>query len=111
MSDPSEKQPEDTITTTQPEDIITTTDNDDVNVDENRIYSISSLCMNCHDTGKTTYYLTSIAHFREIIISHFSCPHCGFKDTGVQFGGSIQPLGVRIACKVGTKDVGVFITY
>lgn len=66
---------------------------------------VESLCFNCHENGVTNFLLTTIPHFREVIVSSFYCKHCGFKDTGVQFGGVIQPKGLRVTCEV--KDVNV----
>lgn len=66
---------------------------------------VESLCLNCHENGITNFLLTKIPHFREVIVSSFYCKHCGFKDTGVQFGGAIQPKGLKVTCQV--KDISV----
>jgi len=72
---------------------------------ENPVTKIQSLCMECGEEGTTSFLLTSIPHFREIIISSFECPNCGAKNNTVQFGGSIQPKGIRITCKIVKPDV------
>lgn len=45
--------------------------------------------------GTTRLLLTQIPFFRQIIISSFSCDHCGFKDSEVQSAGEIQPRGAK----------------
>jgi zinc finger protein len=34
---------------------------------------MSSLCMSCEEQGETRLLLTSIPHFKEVIISSFYC--------------------------------------
>lgn len=72
---------------------------------ENPVTRIQSLCMDCGEDGMTSFLLTSIPHFREIIISSFECPSCGAKNNGIQFGGEIQAKGLRVTCQV--KNVKV----
>uniref|UniRef100_A0A2K6NHL5 Zinc finger ZPR1-type domain-containing protein n=1 Tax=Rhinopithecus roxellana TaxID=61622 RepID=A0A2K6NHL5_RHIRO len=45
---------------------------------------IESLCMNCYGNGMT-----------QIIVSSFSCHHCGWNNTEIQSAGRIQDQGVR----------------
>lgn len=50
--------------------------------------------------------LTTIPFFREIIVSSFECPHCGYKNSSVQYGGVIQDRGYKITLKVtNAKDM------
>ncbi|XP_068170554.1 zinc finger protein ZPR1 [Antennarius striatus] len=65
---------------------------------------IDSLCMNCHRDGTTRLLLTRIPFFREVIVSSFSCPHCGWADTEIQSAGRIQDQGVCYTLRVRTKD-------
>jgi zinc finger protein len=58
-------------------------------------HELESLCMNCHENGMTTLLLTKIPFFREVMISRFECPHCGYSDRGVQFAGEFPAKGVR----------------
>ncbi|EAY17535.1 ZPR1-related zinc finger protein [Trichomonas vaginalis G3] len=55
---------------------------------------MDSLCMNCLKEGTTTMLLTKIPFFREVMISHFSCPHCGYSDNAIQFAGEFPAKGV-----------------
>lgn len=41
------------------------------------------------------YSSVQIPFFKEIIVSAFSCPHCGYESKDVQSGATIQRLGVR----------------
>ncbi|CAL1352629.1 unnamed protein product [Linum trigynum] len=43
--------------------------------------------------GVTRLLLTSIPHFRKILLSAFECPHCDERNNEVQFAGEIQPRG------------------
>jgi len=69
-----------------------------------KTYQTESLCMNCHDQGLTTFYLTNIPHFREIIISAFRCEHCGYTDTLVQPNTDIPTHGVKYKLQVTTPQ-------
>jgi len=71
---------------------------------ENPVTKIQSLCMNCGEDGTTSFLLTTIPHFREIIISSFECPACGFKNNSIQFGGAIQAQGIHIECEVKNAE-------
>ena len=53
-----------------------------------------SLCMNCMEEGETTLLLTKIPFFREVMISHFECPHCHYSDNSIQFAGEYPAKGV-----------------
>jgi C4-type Zn-finger protein len=72
---------------------------------DNPVYETESLCMNCQENGTTKYMLTTIPFFREIIVSSFECPHCGYKNSSVQYGGVIQDRGSKITLKVTTAKV------
>ncbi|CAI0375472.1 unnamed protein product [Linum tenue] len=57
------------------------------------LYELESLCMRCGQNGVTRLLLTSIPHFRKILLSAFECPHCDERNNEVQFAGEIQPRG------------------
>ena len=71
---------------------------------ENPVTKIQSLCMECGENGTTSFLLTSIPHFRELIISSFECPACHTKNNTIQFGGAIQPQGLKVTCKIKTAE-------
>uniref|UniRef100_A0A2K5R0X6 Zinc finger protein ZPR1 n=1 Tax=Cebus imitator TaxID=2715852 RepID=A0A2K5R0X6_CEBIM len=68
--------------------------------EEQQPTEIESLCMNCYRNGMTRLLLTKIPFFREIIVSSFSCEHCGWNNTEIQSAGRIQDQGVRYTLTV-----------
>ena len=53
----------------------------------------------------TRLLLTKIPFFREIIVSSFSCEHCGWNNTEIQSAGRIQDQGVRYTLTVRVPEV------
>lgn len=53
----------------------------------------------------TRLLLTTIPFFREVIVSSFSCEHCGWNNTEVQSAGRIQDQGVRYTLTVRAAEV------
>ena len=78
-----------------------------VNVDpENPVTEIESLCMNCHEKGTTRLLMTKIPFFKDIIVMSFSCPHCGYKNNGIEDAEELAPQGIHFVLKVKTsKDM------
>ncbi|EPY88083.1 zinc finger protein ZPR1 [Camelus ferus] len=60
--------------------------------------------MNCYRNGITRLLLTKIPFFREIIVSSFSCEHCGWNNTEIQSAGRIQDQGVRYTLTVRAQE-------
>lgn len=75
--------------------------------EEQQPTEIESLCMNCYRNGTTRLLLTKIPFFREIIVSSFSCEHCGWNNTEIQSAGRIQDQGVRYTLSVRGQEVSV----
>ncbi|KAG5451800.1 nucleolar zinc-finger protein [Clonorchis sinensis] len=75
----------------------------DLKADEQpEITELESLCLNCHENGTTRLLLTRIAYFREVVISSFSCPYCGFENRTIDPASRIQDKGQLITLKVQT---------
>uniref|UniRef100_A0A8C8ZLV0 Zinc finger protein ZPR1 n=1 Tax=Prolemur simus TaxID=1328070 RepID=A0A8C8ZLV0_PROSS len=72
--------------------------------EEQQPTEIESLCMNCYNNGITRLLLTKIPFFREIIVSSFSCEHCGWSNTEIQSAGRIQDQGVRYTLTVRAQE-------
>jgi zinc finger protein len=54
-------------------------------------------CPNCGGgKGRTLVLPTKVPGFREIIIMSLTCADCGFRNSEVSFGGTIQPQGSTI---------------
>ncbi|KAE8891036.1 Zinc finger protein [Phytophthora fragariae] len=68
------------------------------------VTTMESLCMNCHEDGTTKLLLTMIPYFREVILMSFECEHCGFKNSEVQFGGTVQEQGAKVELEVTDKE-------
>ncbi|XP_068249665.1 zinc finger protein ZPR1 [Palaemon carinicauda] len=75
--------------------------------DDPHVTVIDSLCLTCHEMGKTRLLMTKIPHYREVILSSFSCDHCGNHNTSIQ-PGQYQELGVNYQFTVREeKDLSV----
>ncbi|XP_022733369.1 zinc finger protein ZPR1-like [Durio zibethinus] len=72
------------------------------------LYEVESLCMRCTQNGTTRFLLTSIPHFRKVLLSAFECPHCGEGNNEVQFAGEIQPKGCHYRLEVQSGDQKIF---
>ncbi|KAM5245658.1 zinc finger protein ZPR1 [Ctenodactylus gundi] len=72
--------------------------------EEQQPTEIESLCMNCYRNGTTRLLLTKIPFFKEIIVSSFSCEHCGWNNTEIQSAGRIQDQGVRYTLAVRAQE-------
>ncbi|KAF8637498.1 hypothetical protein AX17_002783 [Amanita inopinata Kibby_2008] len=79
----------------------TKTDPSTTTEDEERaVEEIESLCMQCHEQGKTRLLLTSIPFFREIIVMSFRCDHCGWQNNEIQSAGAIRPEGIVYTTRI-----------
>ncbi|KAG9410461.1 hypothetical protein AC1031_018501 [Aphanomyces cochlioides] len=76
----------------------------DINDEIPNVTELSSLCINCHEQGTTKLLLTRIPYFREIILMSFQCDECGFQNSEVQFGGTIQEKGCRMELSVQSRE-------
>lgn len=72
--------------------------------DNTRPYEMESLCMECGKFGTTRIMMVQIPNFREVIISSFSCPNCGLRNTEVSTGAEIQAKGRRYSLRVTAAD-------
>lgn len=62
---------------------------------ETPVTTIESLCMNCQNPhGKTNLLMTTIPHFKKVIIMSFECDKCGFKNNEIQTGNDLEVKGV-----------------
>lgn len=61
---------------------------------------IDTLCMYCHEQGVTRFMQTTIPFFKQVMISAFSCDHCGYRNNEVQFAGQLEDYGVKYEVNV-----------
>nr|CAH8820337.1 unnamed protein product [Trichobilharzia regenti] len=67
---------------------------------------IESLCVKCLKNGTTFLLLTKIAYFKEVIISSFSCTHCGNENRLITPASRVQDKGQRLTLTVkNAKDL------
>src|SRR3989338_1446958 len=76
------------------------------NPDDTGPMVIKSLCVACGKNGKTRMLLTSIPHYRDVVVSSFYCKHCGNINNDVQSTGTIQEQGEKLTLTVSNlKDL------
>ncbi|XP_041373546.1 zinc finger protein ZPR1-like [Gigantopelta aegis] len=76
-----------------------------INADDGpEVTEIESICVNCEEQGTTRLLFTKIPFFREVIVSSFSCDHCGYHNSSLQPGGSIQNKGVRYRIRIKNQE-------
>jgi zinc finger protein len=51
---------------------------------EDGIITAVSYCVHCEEDGLTTFLPTVIPHFKRVIVSAFSCPHCSYRNSELQ---------------------------
>jgi zinc finger protein len=69
---------------------------------DNPVVHVESLCLRCEKQGETRLLLVRIPHFREVLVSSFNCPNCGWRDSGVQETAEIGETGVCYELAVRT---------
>ncbi len=62
--------------------------------------AISADCHNCGKNGELLSAMTTIPHFKEVLIMAFTCKHCGYKTSEVKGGGAIPPMGQSITLRI-----------
>ena len=66
------------------------------------VNTMTGMCEQCGADGTSNLMLTAVPFFKEVILSSFSCEHCGYKSTEISFGGKLADFGVRMNCKIYT---------
>jgi len=79
-------------------------------VTKDEIFSFPTNCDNCQSPAETRMKMTSIPHFKEVVIMATTCDNCGCKTNEVKVGGGIASQGRRITLRVTdpsdlTRDV------
>ena len=68
---------------------------------------VLSFPTNCHKCGadcETNMKMTTIPHFKEVVIMATVCDHCGYRTNEVKSGSGIEEKGVQIEIKVDSKE-------
>lgn len=51
----------------------------------------------------TSFLLTKIPHFKEVVVTAFECPHCGYRNNEIQYASSLAEKGMKITCLLTNK--------
>ena len=63
--------------------------------DAGQLHVLESMCPNCHKDGETRMLMTRIPLFKDVVVSSFSCPHCGWENKDVQSSNELAPTAIR----------------
>lgn len=70
------------------------------------VTEVESLCVACEENGTTKFLFVKIPFYKEVIISSFSCPHCGYSNNEIQSAGQIQEKGFEVEFTItSTEDM------
>jgi zinc finger protein len=68
--------------------------------DDSGVVCIPTCCPHCGVEGDTRSALTSIPHFKEVLIMAFNCKDCGFRTNEVKGGGGVPTYGTEVTLRV-----------
>lgn len=68
------------------------------------VLSFHTNCPECSAPCKTNMKVTSIPHFKDVVIMATVCDACGVKTNEVKSGGGIEDKGIRIELRVASRD-------
>lgn len=71
---------------------------------QGEVLQFDTLCPECGAACKTNMKMTSIPHFKEVVIMATNCDSCGHKTNEVKSGGGIEEQGVRIEVKISDRS-------
>ena len=75
-------------------------DEETVSFDKDDAASLPTPCPNCAKMGEMRTAITSIPHFKEVLIMAFCCEHCGLRQSEVKGGGAVPTYGAEIILRV-----------
>ena len=85
------------------DELAATPDEDGVVRRDDGIIQAVSMCTECEENGLTTFLPTVIPHFKKVIVSSFSCDHCGHKNSELQIA-DYEEKGCRYQLKVQGEE-------
>lgn len=68
------------------------------------VLAFREACPSCGAPGENRMKLTTIPHFKEVVIMAFVCASCGYKSTEVKPGGGVEPRGARTSLTVTRRS-------
>lgn len=63
-----------------------------------------TICSNCQSKCETNMKVTSIPHFKEVVIMATNCETCGVRTNEVKSGGGIEDTGIKITVDLSSRD-------
>ncbi|GAU97610.1 hypothetical protein RvY_08879-2 [Ramazzottius varieornatus] len=74
----------------------------DISAENSEVTEVESLCLACERNGTTRLLMVKIPFYKEIFVSSFSCPHCGYNNCSSMAGQEIQEEASEITLLVKT---------
>lgn len=68
------------------------------------VIKFPNYCPNCSHAGESMMAVTSIPHFKEIIIMAFTCNFCGFRNSEVKGGGAVPTKGTQVTVRLTAAE-------
>lgn len=68
------------------------------------VISIPGCCPNCGKMGESLTAITTIPHFKEVIIMAFDCQICGYRTNEVKPGGAVPAVGTQVTLTLRSSE-------
>lgn len=68
------------------------------------VLQFATICPECQAPCETNMKVTTIPHFKDVVIMATVCDACGSKTNEVKSGGGMEDKGVKIEVKVESRD-------
>lgn len=68
------------------------------------VLQFETICSNCKAQCMTNMKMTTIPHFKDVVIMATVCEACGVKTNEVKSGGGIEELGVRFEVRIADRE-------
>lgn len=68
------------------------------------VFQFATNCPECKAPCETNMKVTSIPHFKDVVIMATVCDACGSRTNEVKSGGGIEEKGVKIEVKIASRD-------
>lgn len=68
------------------------------------VLQFQTICAECRSPCETNMKLTSIPHFKEVVIMATVCETCGNKTNEVKSGGGIEQKGIRFEVRINSNE-------
>lgn len=69
-----------------------------------QVLQFQTLCPECKSPCETNMKVTSIPHFKDVVIMATVCDACGSRTNEVKSGGGIEDKGVKFEVKIDSRD-------